>query len=289
MSWWARWRRRARLEHDLARELQDHVERRVRALVDAGVGEREARRLAALELGGVEQVKEACRDVRGTRWAHDVAQDVHHGIRGLLKRPGLVVAATLSLGLGIGANTAIFALVDAVLLRALPVRDPEALVMINRSWTNPIGRRSRPGRGVLRWRDRMVQRSVRPVLGWPDRSGRRALRKRRLLRHPGRPPGTGPAAHRHRRPARRRRRRADRGHQSPVLAAALRWRRLGARPHAAGRPCARHNRRRRSGAVPRAEHRPDVRRGRSHRAWPIGCGPARSKACSMDARTGGSR
>jgi putative ABC transport system permease protein len=138
MGWFGRWLRRASFERDLDRELRDHVERRVRALVEKGVTEREARRVAALEIGGVEQVKEAVRDVRGTRWAHDLAQDVTYGVRSLLKRPGLVIAATLSLGLGIGANTAIFSLVDAVLLRELPVRDPESLVMVSRSWTNPI-------------------------------------------------------------------------------------------------------------------------------------------------------
>jgi putative ABC transport system permease protein len=136
--WFTRWLRRAALDRDLDRELRDHVERRIRALVDTGVPEREAHRRAMLEIGGVEQVKEAVRDVRGTRWAHDLAQDVRYGARSLLKRPGLIVAATLSLGLGLGANTAIFALVDAVLLRSLPVRDPESLVMVRRSWTNPI-------------------------------------------------------------------------------------------------------------------------------------------------------
>ena len=84
MNWWTRCavRRAARsIDRDLERELQDHVERRVRALRRAGVSDREARRLAALEIGGVEQVKEAVRDVRGTRWAHDLAQDVR------LRRP----------------------------------------------------------------------------------------------------------------------------------------------------------------------------------------------------------
>lgn len=136
--WLSRWLRRHALDQDLDRELRDHVERRVRALVDTGVSQPEAHRLAMLEIGGVEQVKEAVRDVRGTRWAHDLAHDVRYGARSLLKRPGLVAAATLSLGLGLGANTAIFALVDAVLLRSLPVRDPELLVMVNRTWTNPI-------------------------------------------------------------------------------------------------------------------------------------------------------
>jgi len=149
MRWFTRWLRRGALDRDLDRELRDHVERRVRALVDAGVAESEARRVAALEIGGVEQVKEACRDVRGTRWAHDLAQDVRYGARSLLKQPGLVLAATLSLGLGLGANTAIFALVDAVLLRNLPVRDPESLVMVRRSWTNPIWEEVRERTGPI--------------------------------------------------------------------------------------------------------------------------------------------
>ena len=138
MTWLGRWWRRAALDRDLSRELADHIDRRTRDLVAAGLEAGDARRRARLEIGGVEQIAEAVRDVRGTRWAHDVLQDVRYGARSLRKSPGLLIAATLSLGLGIGANTAIFSLVDAVLLRALPVRDPEALVMVNRSWTNPI-------------------------------------------------------------------------------------------------------------------------------------------------------
>ena len=138
MSWWSRFVRRSDLDRDLERELHEHLERRAEALMAAGLTRAQAIRQATIESGGAEQVKEAVRDVRGTRWAHDLAQDAAYGVRSLLKRPGLVVAATLSLGLGIGANTAIFSLVDAVLLRALPVRDPEALVMVGRSWTNPV-------------------------------------------------------------------------------------------------------------------------------------------------------
>jgi putative ABC transport system permease protein len=158
MSWWSRFARRAALDRDLERELQDHLERRTQALIAAGLTPAQARRQALVERGGAEQIKEAVRDVRGTRWAHDLAQDVRYGVRSLLKRPGLVIAATLSLGLGIGANTAIFSLVDAVLLRALPVRDPEALVMVRRSWTNPIWEqvRSRTApffAGAIAWSD----------------------------------------------------------------------------------------------------------------------------------------
>jgi predicted permease len=157
MSWWSRFVRRAALDRDLDRELREHLERRTEALIAAGLTPAQARRQALVESGGVEQVKEAVRDVRGTRWAHDLAQDVRYGARGLLRRPGLLIAATLSLGLGLGANTAVFALVDAILLRALPVRDPASLVTIARgSWTNPIWeevqRRSEPFLdGAIAW------------------------------------------------------------------------------------------------------------------------------------------
>ena len=138
MSWLTRWWRRGALDRDLDRELLDHVERRVADLVRGGADEAAARRQARLEIGGVEQVKEAVRDVRGTRWAHDLWQDLRFGARMLRKSPGLLVAALLSMGLGIGANTAIFSLVDAVLLRSLPVREPERLAVITGEFTNPI-------------------------------------------------------------------------------------------------------------------------------------------------------
>jgi predicted permease len=158
MNWWSRFVRRAALDRDLDREIADHRERRAQALIDAGKTPAEARRQALIESGGAEQIKEAVRDVRGTRLAHDAVQDARHGIRGLLAQPGLLIAATLSLGLGLGANTAIFSLVDAVLLRALPVRDPAALVMVGRSWTTPIWDEVRPRaaglfEGAAAWSD----------------------------------------------------------------------------------------------------------------------------------------
>ena len=159
MTWLGRFRRRAALDRDLDRELQDHLERRTQALIAAGLTPAQARRQALVESGGAEQVKEAVRDVRGTRWAHDAVQDVRYGIRSLRKSPGLVIAALLSMGLGIGANTAIFSLVDALLLRALPVERPGELVVVAPgSWTNPI------------WealRDRMAGR-VAGALAWSD-------------------------------------------------------------------------------------------------------------------------
>jgi predicted permease len=159
MTWFGRFRRRAALDRDLDRELQDHLDRRTQSLVAAGLTPTQARRQALVESGGAEQVKEAVRDVRGTRWAHDVVQDVRYGVRSLRKSPGLVIAAVLSMGLGIGANTAIFSLVDALLLRALPVERPGELVVVAAgSWTNPIWEAMR---------DRMAGR-VAGALAWAD-------------------------------------------------------------------------------------------------------------------------
>jgi predicted permease len=136
---WRRLWRRSHLERELEAELRDHLERQVADYVAEGMPEPEARRRAALELGGLESVKEACRDARGTRWADELAHDLRYAARGLRQSPAFAVVAVLSLALGIGANTAIFSIVESVLLRALPVRDPERLVRLEGgSWTNPI-------------------------------------------------------------------------------------------------------------------------------------------------------
>jgi predicted permease len=139
MTWISRLLRRSRADSDLERELRDHVARRTDDLVADGVPAGEAHRRAVLEFGGVEQVKEACRDARGTRWVHDLAQDVRYGARVLAQAPAFTAVAVLSLALGIGANSAIFSLVNGLLLRTLPVKEPSRLVLIDRgSWTNPI-------------------------------------------------------------------------------------------------------------------------------------------------------
>src|SRR2546429_8824545 len=125
------WFRLRQLEGDLDRELQYHIDRRVSDLIHAGVPEPEARRRVALELGGATQVREEVRDVWQTRWLRDFVYDLRFSARSFLRSPSFTATAVLSLALGIGATTALYSLVDQVVLRALPVREPERLVLID--------------------------------------------------------------------------------------------------------------------------------------------------------------
>jgi hypothetical protein len=150
MSWWRRLIHRRRLEFELDAELRDHVERQTADLMSSGIAEAEARRRALARLGGLDPVKEYCRDARGTRWLHDLTGDIRYGVRVLRQTPVLTMVAVLSLALGIGANTAIFSIVNGLLLRALPVHEPERLVVLDRgSWTNPIWEELRERRADL--------------------------------------------------------------------------------------------------------------------------------------------
>jgi predicted permease len=117
------------MEIELDKELRFHFESQVADKVRSGISESEARRLTRLEFGGIEQIKENCRESGGTLWLESLAQDVGYGLRQLRKSPGFTFIALLSLTLGIGANTAIFTLLDAILLRPLPVQSPKELLL----------------------------------------------------------------------------------------------------------------------------------------------------------------
>ena len=130
MTWWRRLRHRDRLEGELDRELRDHVERYVADQVRAGMAEREARRRARLEFGGVDQIKELCRDARGTRWIEDISRDLRYAFRRLARDRSLAALAVSTLGLGIGLNVTIFTMVHAIFVRGLPYEDPGRIVNV---------------------------------------------------------------------------------------------------------------------------------------------------------------
>ncbi len=124
------WFRRRSLEYGLDRELQYHFDRRVADLTAAGIPEPQARRRVAVELG-LSQVREEVRDVWLTRWFRDFLYDLRFSARSFLRSPGFTAVTLLSLALGIGATTAIYSLVDQVILHALPIHDAARLVLVD--------------------------------------------------------------------------------------------------------------------------------------------------------------
>jgi len=119
MNWLRRLVGRRELDRRLDAELNDHIERLVADHVRAGMPEAEARRAARLAFGGAE-IKEECRDVRGTGWVHGAAQDVRYALRGFRRNPRFALSATLAMALAIGGAAAVFSVVDRSLFRPLP-------------------------------------------------------------------------------------------------------------------------------------------------------------------------
>ena len=197
--------RRDRVERALDDELRAYVEMAARDRMRDGVPADEARRQALLELGGLEQAKEQVRSRRHGAWLDETARDVRYALRMFARTPGFTFVVVLTLALGIGANTAIFGLIDALILRSLPVPNPQQLLQVRMrapGSTGPAGEsfsyvmvralaqqrdifRSLAGFSTLQFRRRTLRQ--------PDARQRRA-RHWRLLRDPGPDPGRGSSA-----------------------------------------------------------------------------------------------
>jgi len=131
MRWWSRLFRRSHMEEQLEKELRFHLEEHESRLIASGHSPEQARREARRTLGDSEQVKEQCRDARGTRWAEELLQDTRYALRTFRQKPGFVATVLLILALGIGATTAMFTVINSVLLRPLPFPEPDRIVVLH--------------------------------------------------------------------------------------------------------------------------------------------------------------
>ena len=145
--WHGLWKR-PQQDHDLDDEMRLHIENRADDLVRSGISREEARRRARIEFGCIEAYQDDCRESRRVNWLEDFFQDIAFGLRTLRKAPGFTVVAILTLALGIGASTAIFSVVNAVLLHPLAYKDSDQLVTLLHDGTDPVA-----AANYIDWRD----------------------------------------------------------------------------------------------------------------------------------------
>jgi predicted permease len=121
---------RDRLDRELDEEVQYHLDREIQRNLEAGMPSSRARTAAVRSMGRAAQIQEQCRDERRVAWITDTLRDLRYGLRSFRREPVFVIAIVATLGLGIGANTAVFSVADALLLKGLPVHEPERLFQV---------------------------------------------------------------------------------------------------------------------------------------------------------------
>jgi putative ABC transport system permease protein len=131
MNWWQRLSRRQQLEEELNNEVRFHIEQHAADLMARGMDAENARRQARLAIGGPEQVKESCRDARGTRWLEELLRDSRYAARVLRQNLGFAAVSVLTLALGIGATTTIFSAANPILFEPLPYPHAERIATIS--------------------------------------------------------------------------------------------------------------------------------------------------------------
>ena len=155
---------KSRFESEMDEELRFHLESRVESLIQAGMDASAARRTALLEFGGIDKTKEDCRDTRWMRHIDELVQDLHYAVRMLLKSPGFTAAVVLTVGLSVGLNSAIFSVVNVVLLRPLPYPEPDRLVYVKEDLEHVGVTPYTNGSDYFTWRDR--SRSLTRIAGY---------------------------------------------------------------------------------------------------------------------------